>query len=415
MNFWKTSFWAVLAAMARLAAQFVVAKLIAVFGTPATFGIIGQFQSFVSLVQVGAGGVICSGITKYAAEYHAEPERLTELSRTAFKFGLYASGAVGLVIVVFAKPLSMWVFQSDQYWLVLAVFGLTVFGYTLNQMVLSLLNGLNEMKKYASLALVGAVLSVVLIATFGYVYSTKGVLLAFSLSQLILLGVAIFFMRRLSFSARFWRQPLNAPLLKKLLIFSLMSLASILAAPSAQLLLRNYVATYSSWEVVGYWQAMTRISDGYLMLITMVISTYALPQYARISDKQVLCAEVLYLLKRLVPIVAVCAVLIFLVRKWVILTLFSAQFLTIQNLFLFQLLGDVFKIASWVIANVLVAHAQIKTFIVLELSGILSFMALSMVFFRYFGLPGLPMAFCLNYFCFFSVTAIWFWFYVKKG
>ena len=53
----------------RLLSQFVVAKLIAVFAGAATFGIFGQFLSFISLVHLGSGGVVNGGVIKYVSEY----------------------------------------------------------------------------------------------------------------------------------------------------------------------------------------------------------------------------------------------------------------------------------------------------------------------------------------------------------
>ena len=69
MTFWRTSFWALIATISRLLSQFVVAKLIAIFAGAATFGILGQFQSFVSLVQLGSGGIVNGGVTKYASNF----------------------------------------------------------------------------------------------------------------------------------------------------------------------------------------------------------------------------------------------------------------------------------------------------------------------------------------------------------
>ncbi|MCD8542820.1 MAG: O-antigen translocase, partial [Gammaproteobacteria bacterium] len=66
MTFWTTSFWAAIATVSRLTSQFVMAKLIALFAGPAAFGLIGQFQSFASMVQLGSGGIVNAGVVKYS-------------------------------------------------------------------------------------------------------------------------------------------------------------------------------------------------------------------------------------------------------------------------------------------------------------------------------------------------------------
>ena len=413
MNFWKTSFWATLSTVARLASQFVVAKLIAVVGGPATFGIVGQFQSFVSLLQLSNGGIVSSGVTKYSAEYSEAPDKLSKLANTALKFGFAASIMTGIFVVIFSKFLSAYIFQSLEYRWILVAFGLTLFGYTFNQIVLSIFNGLNQMKKYAAISIIGAVLSVILIGWLGYLFSTQGVLLAFILSQVILFGVGLFFLKKTPIRLQLFAPSIDRVQLKQLLSFSLMSVTSVIATPMAQLFLRNYVAVHSSWAEVGHWQAMVRISDAYLMIITMIISTYALPKYARISCNKELATEISHLFKRLIPIAVGMAGGIYILKKYIILILFSPEFLVMKPLFLYQLIGDVFKISSWIMANVMVAKAKIKVYIALEIIFTVSFVLLSVLFFQHSGIKGLSMAFCLNYIGYFFATGAWLYFFLK--
>jgi PST family polysaccharide transporter len=255
---------------------------------------------------------------------------------------------------------------------------------------------------------------VVLIGIFGYFYTTKGVLFAFILSQVILFGVGLFFLKKTPIRLQLFAPSIDRLQLKQLLSFSLMSVTSVIATPMAQLFLRNYVAGHSSWAEVGYWQAMVRISDAYLMIITMIISTYALPKYARISCNKALATEISQLFKRLIPIAVGMAGGIYILKKYVILILFSSEFLVMKPLFLFQLIGDVFKISSWIMANVIVAKAKIKVYIVLELIFTVSFVLLSVLFFQHSAIKGLSMAFCLNYIGYFVAVGTWLYFFLKK-
>ena len=121
MNFWKTSFWALIAAVTRLCSQFFIAKIIAVFAGTAAFGIFGQFISFVNLIQLGSGGAVSGGVTKYVSEYHNSKQQLITLIETAIKFAFYASLITGMLIAIFCIPLSSYIFQSYHYWWLLLV------------------------------------------------------------------------------------------------------------------------------------------------------------------------------------------------------------------------------------------------------------------------------------------------------
>ena len=363
MNFWKTSFWAFLATAAKLLSQFVVAKIIAVFAGVATFGIFGQFLSFVNIVQLGSGGVVNGGVTKYVSQYHNNQPQLSKLIETAITFAIYASLITGFLIVIFCVPLSYYIFQTHKYWWVVGVFGLTLFGYTLNQMFLSIFNGLNKMPIYAAITIFSAFLSVLFVGIMTYFYHAEGALLGFVLSQLCMFFVGCLYLNRLPVKISFLKSKVDKIELKKLIAFSLMAITSAIALPLAQIFLRGYVAYFSNWEEVGYWQAVLRVSDAYLLIITMMISTYALPKYARLFDNLELKKEVFSVLIKLVPVAITFALVIYILREYVILILFSQDFLVMENLFLFQLIGDVFKVASWIIASVLLARAQINVYI----------------------------------------------------
>lgn len=413
MNFWKTSFWSTIATLARLVSQFVVAKLLAVFVGPAVFGIFGQFQSFVSLVQLGSGGVISSGVTRYSAFYHDKSSNLSKLVVTATLFALCASVLSGFLIIIFSKPLSVAIFQGNEYRWLLIVFGATLFGYTLNQLFLSILNGLNHMVQYALVGISGAIISVTVIGALTFFYHQNGALLGLVLTQLILFFVSLFFIRRLKFLISIRSFKIDVALLKKLLKFALMSVTSAIVLPLSQMILRRYVAHNGSWADVGYWEGVSKISNAYLLLITTIISTYALPKYSQIQDNAVLAKEVFAVLYKLAPTVIFFASLIYLFRHQVVLILFSHKFLSMQPLFLFQLIGDVFKVASWVVATTLISREKIKTFIGFEVIFTLLFVLFSIIFFNKYGLIGLTEAFALSYFLYFFLILVWFLRYVK--
>ena len=78
--------------------------------------------------------------------------------------------------------------------------------------------------------------------------------------------------------------------------------------------------------------------------------------------------------------------------------LFTPKFQPMENLFLYQLIGDIFKIASWILSYLLIAKKMIKELILTEIIFNFLFVFFSYVFLNKFGLIGLPIAFALNYF-----------------
>jgi PST family polysaccharide transporter len=123
IKFWSTSFYTAVSTSARLISQFVVAKLISVFAGAPAFGLFGQFLSFVSIIQLGSGGVIRSGVIKYSSEYFDDESKLRKLLQTAFTFSIILSLLTGGIIALLSKQLSLLLFHSISYRSVLILFG----------------------------------------------------------------------------------------------------------------------------------------------------------------------------------------------------------------------------------------------------------------------------------------------------
>jgi len=409
MTFWKTSFWAAIATVSRLTSQFVMAKLIALFAGPAAFGLIGQFQSFASMVQLGSGGITNTSVIKYSAEFKADKNQLQSFLQTVIKVVFFASFLTGIFISIFSMLISEFIFNDRHYYWVFILFGMTLFGYALNQTFLSLFNGLNEIKKYASMFIIGALLSIFVSGLFIYYYAVNGYFLGLVVSQCILFFMSILYFKQLGLRINFFSLCIDPKILKMIFRFSLMAVTSVICVPLAQMVIRLHIVAHSGWDVVGYWQAVLKISDAYLLIFTTIIGTYVLPKYAELSDKNLLKKEVFIVMKKILPFTVFSATTIYFFRDQVIILLFSSHFLEARSLFLFQLVGDVLKIASWVIANILIAKAQVKVFVIFEISFTLLFLLFSIVFFDFFGVVGLTMAFSINYFFYF--LAVFFWFF----
>jgi PST family polysaccharide transporter len=68
-----------------------------------------------------------------------------------------------------------------------------------------------------------------------------------------------------------------------------------------------------------------------------------------------------------------------------------------KPLFTFQLLGDFFKIGSWLLAFLMLAKAMTRVFIVTEVLFASSFVILSYFFMDHYGIVGATYSFCINY------------------
>jgi len=194
-----------------------------------------------------------------------------------------------------------------------------------------------------------------------------------------------------------------------------MALASAVAIPVSHILIRNYLTDNISLDAAGLWTGMWRISEAYLMVITMTLSVYYLPKLSGLKDAASIKKEIFQGQKIILPFVFVSALAIYFMRDWLIWLLFDDSFSEMKQLFAFQLVGDVVKIASWLYAYVMLAKAKMIVFIVSELifSGL--FVVFTIVFVDMYDLLGVSYAFALNYTLYLLFIVVWFYRNSAKG
>ena len=95
---------------------------------------------------------------------------------------------------------------------------------------------------------------------------------------------------------------------------------------------------------------MTRISKYYLMLVSSLMALYILPRFSEIDNVKEFRKEVFSFYKTIIPIVVFGLFIIYILKRYIVLFVFSDEFQPVEDLFLWQLLGDLVKVLSIVIA-----------------------------------------------------------------
>ena len=226
----------------------------------------------------------------------------------------------------------------------------------------------------------------------------EGALIALVTNQSVILLIVLWMLRKHPIiKVVNFKQKFDTPEAKKLAGFAAMAIATSLTAPVSHLIIRNYIGETLSWMDAGYWQAMWYISTMYLMVVTTTLSVYYLPKLSETTDKAELRKELRQGYKVIMPIVIFLSVTVFMLKDFIILILFTEEFKPMRDLFLWQLVGDVAKVASLLMAYLMHAKAMIKTYISTEFIFSISFVLLSIWFVDQFGLLGMSYSFAVNY------------------
>jgi PST family polysaccharide transporter len=398
MNIVRTGFYTGIATASRLLAGLVVIKLVAWFAGPAGVGKLGQFMSLMSLLAVLAGGGISAGIVKYVAEYRNDPRRLSRLLAAALWYALCASCVMGCAALIFSRQLAVWLLDDPRYENLIRILAVAQLGIALINYILSVINGFMDVRRLALIQVVGSLLSVAMVIGLSRWLHLYGALLALVVGQVLTLAVGLpAWWRSPYFQRNMLRMRFDREMTTRLAAFSLMTLTSALLPPLVNIVVRNHLATQFGWEQVGYWQAVSKVSDAYLLFLTTAINIYYLPKLASTHERKSLVMELRSAYRYLIPAVIVLAALVYLLRDDVTQWLFNANFASANPLYGPQLVGDVLKVASFVLSYLMLAKAMTRLFVVSECVFAVSYLALVYVFTASFGLIGAMYAFAVNY------------------
>lgn len=402
-----TTLFSAIITFIRVGSGFVAGKALAVLTGPPGVAIFGQFQNFINVILSIANGAINMGVVKYTAEYEGDETKLKPLFSTSLKISLYCSLSAGAILLLLAPIISEWLFLTNQYAGVIGVLGCTIVFYALNSLLVSILNGKKEIRKFTIVNTSGSIIGLVFTLALDYFYGIEGALYSLALSQSIVFFITVGLVVKSDwFKWSYFKAAFDNTHGKALARFSLMAIVSALTLPLAQIILRNVVTEKLGIDSAGYWQGMMRISDGYLYVVTTAISTYYLPKLASLHDAKDIRQEIFNGYKLILPAVLVGCVVVYLLRFFIIRTLYTAEFAEMETLFFYQLLGDLFKIAAWILSYLMLAKAMTKRFITTEIVFAITYILLAIGSIGIWGLPGLAIAFAINYLLY-LVTMLW--------
>lgn len=410
MNLIKTSLWSGFATIIRILIGFVLNKILAVHVGPAGVALLGQFSNYSGMLTIFGNGGINSGVTKYIAEYSGDVNRQRNVVNTSLGIVFYCSLVFGCLNYIFATELSVYLFSNTEYTTIFRVFAVTLVFTSINSTLLSILNGYKKIKLFISVGILNNFVGLVMTYILAIKFHVFGALLSVVLTQSIVCVTTLLVVRKFEwFNFSFLKAKFDKTIITNLSNFTLMAITSACVVPVSQIMVRTFLTEHLSLNEAGYWQAVWKISEIYLMVITTSLSTYYLPRLSEIKDKYELKQEIYRGYKILLPITLAMACGIYVMREYIILILFTSKFMPMKELFLFQLIGDVLKISAWLLGCLTLAKAMTRLFIISEILFGFSFVGLTYLFVNQYGLVGITYAYALNYFFFLIMMWVVMW------
>jgi len=326
---------------------------------------------------------------------------------------VFALGAllVSAALVLLAPWIASWVFDSNDAQTITMVRWLAVPGAL--WVAWGYLNGvLNGFRAIGMLALIHAL------------GAAGAALLAYPVSRLVEVGYPIAFIVMTSatpaigVTLALWatlragllsplfsrdRQGIHAPSLRDFVSFAGPMLLIQLVIAGALLAMRSLIMRYAGLDSAGYFALAWTLSLAYLTLVLTSFGTYFLPTLSGLNDpteRDLLIRKVVRLATLvMVPLVTSVVVL----KPLVIDVLYTNEFTPALEIIRWMLLGDYFKITSWIFYTTALAAADMKVAFWAELFLYAGFLALGTGSLILFGsLEGIGFGFLAVYVVYFA-------------
>ncbi|MDP5133597.1 MAG: O-antigen translocase [Paraglaciecola sp.] len=399
MTLIKTSLLNAIAVALKMLTLLGINKILALYVGPAGYAALGQFQNAVQMITTFASGAINTGVTKYTAEYFEDEEKQHRVWRTAGSIAFIGSTVTGFLVILYSKPLAGWFLKDESYSGVFVWFAVTLVFFVFNTLLLAILNGKKEIISYVTANIAGSLFALLVTSVMAIKYGLYGALVALAVYQSLTFFVTLFLCYNASwFKVKYIFGEIDKVLAKKLAKYTAMALTSAICIPVSHILIRNHLVGNLGWEAAGYWEAMWRLSAAYLMLVTTTLSVYYLPRLSELKETVEIRHEIVEGYKIILPVAATCGLIIYLMRDFIIRTLFTTEFSGMEVLFAWQMIGDTLKIASWLLGYILIARAFFGLFIASELIFSVLFVTLVSTLTSKYGVEAAAIAHAVNYF-----------------
>ncbi len=389
---------------------FITSKLLAVLIGPAGMALTGNLRNFSSSLENISTLGFSNGIVKYTAEKKEDTNELKKLISTAFIFLFVITLILSFILFFFASFWNEQIFGNNfNYSIVFKVTALVLPFYVISIFLLSLINGLGKFKEVIYINILGNIISLLVSIYMVFHLKILGALFSIVISPALLFFVTFYFINKeFNFLKAVKFRYLDLNVIKNLSSYSLMALISSVLGPLIYLIIRKDVIKTVGLEQAGFWETITRISTYYMMFITTILSVYFLPKLASAQNNKETKKIFWSFYKNILPIFIIALIIIYFSRFFIIETLFTDEFLPVTSLFSWQLTGDVFKAASWILGFQFFAKRMTKAFIVFEILSLIVLYFFSRYLVSLFGIEGIVMAQTFDNFIYLLVLCAYF-------
>lgn len=375
-------------------------KFVAVYLGPTGMGISGLLNSTTSLVSTLTNfGLGSSAVRDVASANETGDYKKIIRVITILKKLVWFTGFFGLLItLLLSDTLSNLTFGNSNYTNGFCVLALSILLSQLTNGNNVLLQGFQKLKLLAKSNIIASFFSLLISVPLYYFFGLKGIVPSIIVSSFLLYFITWWYVKKLNLKTEKISlvDTLNEGkgMLKMGFLLSLSSLFGV----GTSYILRIYISSNGGVNDVGLYNAGFAIIGTYVGMVFTAMGTDYYPKLSSINKDNFKCTNLINQQAEMVILILAPILTIFIIFiNWVVILLYSGEFVRINGMIQWAALGMYFKAASFSIGYIFMAKGESKIFIWSEFFANAYLLLFNILGYYYYGLTGLGFSFAFFY------------------
>ena len=383
-------------------------KLVAMWIGPVGIGLFGLFNNALEMLSTGTNlGIRSSSVRDISqALERRDPGMVSRMITVVRKWSLWLGLAGALFTLAMAPALSQITFGDTAHIWGFVALSIAVLLQALTNGEYAVLQGTARLKQLASVTLWGTIVGLAVSIPLFYLLRERSILPSIIAYATAMAAFAWIFRNREYPAATVSRRDtldMGKGFVKLGIYMTLGNFASILASYA----FNAWLNVNASTEAVGFYQAGYTLINKYTGLILTALGMEYYPRLAKVADSRLrLRAFVSQEINVAIAVMAPVVALFILLRELVVWILYTPEFNVILTFVSWGMIGTIFRTLSWCLAFTILAKGDGKTYLWTEVASAVINLALNIVFYRWWGLTGLGIAFLVSYVLYTIIVAV---------
>lgn len=387
----------------------VRSKFVAILLGPSGMGLSGLYTATISLVQsLTSLGVAQSAVRNISQANGTGDTSRTNLVIAVLRKVVWLTGLLGVAVLVLFSPLfSKTTFGDYKHIIPLICVSVVLLFYQLKTGENTVMQGLRRLKDLASVSIVGNIAGLLTTIPFYYLWGVNGIVPALIVDAIVSFLITKFFANRKKIEKVTPSKDLFRSEAKSIVTMGIVLSVGGLLSVFISYVMRSAINAIGGLSEVGLYNAGFAILNTYVGMVFTAMGTDFYPRLAAVNDDNGKCSKLINqqgetAILILGPLLLLCLVFL----PFIILLIYSSEFLPLYDYVAYAVIGILFKAASWVIAFVFIAKAEKKLYLILEIVACINTLLVSIAGYYLGGLKGLGIGFTLSLVIYFTIVFI---------